>query len=671
VIKRLVATMALALLALGTTIADVHIKNVDGTNVEITFTYKDDTASQMNVIGSFDGWTVPGEAMTKNAAGLWEYTLKAKMTDEIQYKFYNNGTWIFDFKAPDKKDDGFGGNNGLIVVADVLTAQSAPKGGAGGVAGPVNPAKLNFGMYTVAGVVSNFITQGLVDNSQKGLETDNVLIKGKTYWKIGGTVLPGVMSWFEMEGMDNTMPIWAQDATGKISTDLSQGGTSALVGLITSPLSYLGQGQPWIDSLKFGFDSAYVSLESGYGYAKPIKRTAVQWETLMNQNGNNGYMRFDLGPALQQVGPVKLEATFAPNMITGNYGFFGWIDGTMNGTKLDFQYDMKSAEAVNFSRIFDKVFQQDFIFAAKTKVAGIDFTGQGLVNVFSDTAFTPTGSLAGEVRGSYSVGDNGVTAGYRYTGDSVSTIYGDNASSESDTLGDQGSQRVLLNGWGRISPIVRLGMDSNLEFVKNETSTVYSHLYAKPWTEIDTTGLLGKKSTFNAYVKGDMMVDAGGTFLASQSRYILQEVGTKLSVTSPLPNVKSSDIYLSNDNSNQYQNFTSMVASLRMENSVSTELGLGLKLPRSFAPQTVKAENNYFAFSLGGSWILPAPALKNPMLFGAFVYNMDPYDITNGSNDPTPNLNMSDYIINNTGVGTSVLKRDGQAQLRILLKWDF
>jgi len=669
VIKRLLATMALALCVVAVSMADVKIKNLDGTNVEITFTFKDDAASQMNVIGSFDGWTVPGEPMTRNAAGLWEFVLKAKVSDEIQYKFYNNGAWIFDFKAPDKKDDGFGGNNGLIVVADLL-AGAAAKSGSGAAAADPFASKLNFGMYTILGSVSNFSTQGVVDKKTKGFETDNTAVKGKAYWKIGGTLLPNVNAWFEMKAFDGVQSIWAQDSTGKVSPDAGTGIAQLIGGFLSNPVTYLGGGQPYLNSVKTGLTTPYVIWETGYGYAKPTKRTAILWETLQDQDGGNGYMRFDLGPELQKVGSGKLELTLAPNRMGGNYAFFGWADYAVGDYKVDFQYDVKSAESATLSKIFDKLYHQDFILGAAAKVAGLDLKAQGLVNLFSESTFAPETNLAGDFKAIWSLpGDKfGITAGYRYTGSAVATLYGDNDSGESDTLGDAGTQRAILNLFGKPLADLKLGVDLRLRyFVLNPTATLADELYSKPWIEANLSSLMGRKSTLNAYVKLGYLLDPNFVYVSDKAVFNAQEAGAKLSVAEPLPGtILNVDTWLGFNNSEADRTLTTLVTQIKLPKDRYAEIGLGLRLPRSYASQAIIDANNPFAFSLGGSWMLPIAEIKKPVLFGAFVWNMDPYDITNGSNDATASLNFTDYIVNG-GVG----KRDGKAQFRLMLKWDF
>ena len=86
----------------------------------------------MAVIGDFCGWVEPGVPMAKNADGKWEVAVKSTMDGVLKYKFWYKGTYIYDFKSPDKIDDGFGAYNGLVEVASVLAKQKAAELAASG-----------------------------------------------------------------------------------------------------------------------------------------------------------------------------------------------------------------------------------------------------------------------------------------------------------------------------------------------------------------------------------------------------------------------------------------------------------------------------------------------------------------------------------------------------------
>ena len=94
--KKIVALFALVALVCGAMFADVAVKALDGDNVEVTFTIKA-PASQLVVITGpspfFPNWSPDGIPMTKGDDGVWSYTLTAKKSDEIVYKFLLDGAW--------------------------------------------------------------------------------------------------------------------------------------------------------------------------------------------------------------------------------------------------------------------------------------------------------------------------------------------------------------------------------------------------------------------------------------------------------------------------------------------------------------------------------------------------------------------------------------------------
>ena len=632
--------------------ADVAVKDLDGTNVEIIYTHIDDTSADVNVIGSFNDWTEPGDPMTKNADGVWEFRYTAFADDEIQYKFFIDGNYVPDANAPDEKDDGFAGMNGLIIVADLLAeAAAAPAVSADGEVVPVEKvykSKLNFGMYTIVGSKSTFSTQGVVDKTDKGFETDSTGLYAKSYWKIGGTIVPDVKTWFELKVLDSYQPIWEQDSRGIISPDVNDGLSSSVGGLLVNPINYLGGNNPELNSVKLGLDSPYVNWETGYGYAAAQGRTALLWETLEKKDGGNGYMRFDLGPELQNIGSFKVEATVAPNVMTENYALYSWLGATSGATSFDFQYDFKSAAKEDLGTIFDKLYHQDFIVGGKTKVANIDISAQTLINVFSETDFDVEDHVAGEIKlsSSFSEDKYGATVGYKYIGSGSEMLYGNNG----DYLDDKGSQRISLDIYTNIVEDMKIGLDNNVKLVDEANNDSVSNLFIGPYVDIELKNL---DATLKTYAKIDYILSDGFTHDGNGEKLQLTELGANF-------NINDMDFKYGLNNSDKDKMYNTLITSLKLPNNINAEIGLGLRTVRNDADQTVKDENNLIGFSLGGSWKIPVRKIKTPLLYGAFVYNMDPYD------DETNGLEMDGYTTTD-----GVSKGDGSAQLRILVKWDF
>lgn len=629
--------------------ADVKVKDIDGTNVEIIFTYSDDSADEVNVIGSFNNWTEPGDAMEKNSSGVWEYRLEAHIDDEIIYKFFIDSSYITDENAPDEKDDGFGGMNGLIIVADNLSAGpvTAAESGSKEPKEKEYKSKFNFGMYTIMGSMSEFSTQGVVNKSEKGLETDYTGIYAKSYLKMGGTIVPDVKAWFEIKGFDATQTLWAQDSRGIVSPELEDGVSSAITGMLVNPINYLGSGNnPELNSTKLGIESKYVEWETGYGYAKPQGRNVILWETLNARDANDGYMRFDLGKELKKVGKFNIEANFTPNIMTGNYGLFSWMNLSSGKTTFDFQYDMKSAATDDLSGIFDKLYHQDFIVGAKTNVKGIDIKAQSLINYFSETDFDAEDHIAGQVQ----LSKKGIILGYNYTGSGVEMLFGNNDSH----INIKGSHIGYVNySYNKIRGM-KLGTDFSYTYIEDTgNDDQHDRVYVKPYLDYDLSKLLNKNAWLNSYVKLGYITQDGWVFTASKEKFLLSEFGVKLAMD-------KMDIIYGFDNHHEDQILNTLITTMSFDNNLKTELGLGIRTLKHDPTDKEINENNMFGFSLGGSWIIPSRKLKSPLLYGAFVYNIDPYD------DNTNNLKLSDFVLSD-GADTG----NGKAKLRLMLKWDF
>ncbi len=659
VIKRWFLTALLVLLAGALSFAEVRIKPVDENTVEITFLFEH-LASEMNVIGSFDNWTVPGEAMTKNAEGKWEKTITAAVTDEIQYKFYVKDVWIFDELAPDKKDDGYGGNNGLIVVADILSGATvlpvsgAPVAGETAAAATEVKSKLNFGTTTVIGSRTTFSTQGLVDKTEKGIEADETGFYAKSNINFNGTIVPDMNVYLDMKILEGYKNIWAQDSRGIITTQADDGARDLVTGLLTNPVNYMNGDDSNLKALKTGIETPYVNWETGYGEAHTRDRQPVFWKTISPRNGDDGYTRLDLGSRLTLVGPGKLEAGILPNRFGGEMGAATWIGYDLGNQKIDFQYDVKSAQKSEISRFFDKLYHQDFLLGYKIRAGNFEVKTHGLLNLFSESDFDVAKDAAGAVELSYDSDGTGFLAGYRFTEERANMLFGDN----DGAMGAQSTQRVLLNLFAKPSNAFKGGFDSNAVIQSKLIDENAIELYVKPWTEVKLDSAFGKTSSLNAYAKFNYTMRDDYVYVASDEAYLFGEGGLKWYLAEPIRGTKGIDVYYGFNNWDKARVFHSLMSQVFLPGNAALQFGTGVRLVRDNQSDAMKEANNLMGFALGGWWKLPAPKLKTPMLYGAFVYNMD--GLGEGG------LDMSDYV---TKDGAD--KMNGKAQLRVMLKWEF
>lgn len=87
----------------------------DRQTVEVRFVLDAPTAKSVYLAGDFSSWDPSGLELKKSASGLWERTVRLKRGRSYSYNFVIDGTsWVVDPAAPERIDDGFGGESALI-----------------------------------------------------------------------------------------------------------------------------------------------------------------------------------------------------------------------------------------------------------------------------------------------------------------------------------------------------------------------------------------------------------------------------------------------------------------------------------------------------------------------------------------------------------------------------
>ena len=205
--KKLFAFISVLALMSAALFADVSAKkNADG-SVAVTFFYGNPRATEVLLAGDFTNWQDGALPMEKGEKGF-SITVNFKAGDEGRYKFISDGNWTTDLRAPDFVDDGFGGKNSHIVIADLLGGDEGDSGAA--------KAKINFVSWTMIGVQGNYLTRTkdeylteskndvngitIVEKKgiEKGMDLDSVTIGMKSYNKFVGNFLPNCPLYIEI-----------------------------------------------------------------------------------------------------------------------------------------------------------------------------------------------------------------------------------------------------------------------------------------------------------------------------------------------------------------------------------------------------------------------------------------------------------------------------------------
>lgn len=639
--KKMLSFIAAFLVLGGALFADVTVKDLGDGNAEVTFVFKG-AGTEVLLAGDFTDWQNGAIAMTKTDNGF-EYKKTVPLATTLKYKFIVDGTWLFDAKSPDKTDDGFGGFNGVVDVAKLVAVEKAKASGDSSALEKLMASQtgLKFGTFTQVTARGNFITRSYADPTKKGLETDSVDLRAKSYWKLSGELLKNMPAYIEIQAFDTTKTFYQINAKGKITSELGDSFNNFATGMLFTPFNYLKGGTPAVGHFKVGVNTDYVNLETANNWAKPAKRSTILWTTVADKDSNDGYLQFTNGAALQKFGDLKLDVGIVPNKSLGALGLRTWVAGTyMDDYTVEVQWDSKSTASTQLvTNYFDSI-AGNLIAGAKGVFGPVTAKAQFAMPVSSTTVDKGI-AAKGEV--TFTAESFGVTANFGYYQPNASMLYGG-----TDISDNVGKAIIYANPYYSIVEGAKVGIE-----VTN--TTTYEFKYAdsnttnlKPYVNLDLLKAFDLyNATVDAYAKMD--IDA----VATTDQFKFNELGVHVG----LPELSSLDLNYGLQ-MGTVKMLNTLIATVATQPGINVQAGIGIRTTNDKATQVDKDKNELLAFSLGANY--KVAAMKNGVVYAAFVYNMDPYD------DDKDNLSMSGYRPDK-GIDDMA----GYARFRLGVKWDF
>ena len=657
------------------------IYNAHGTNVEVVFTFKDDAATEMAVIGDFCGWVEPGIPMAKNADGKWEVAVKSTMDGVLKYKFWYKGTYIYDFKSPDKIDDGFGAFNGLIEVSKVLAKQKAAElaasGDAAGAAALMAQAGgssgLKFATWSMLGFQTKFTVGEAMAPESAGLNLNS-------YWKFSGNATPNMPVFMEVQlaaqsGMDNIYK--------KGSKEWKDGLLNTLVDTIADPILYYNGGDinnTHLGHFIAGFENDYVTFKTGFKNANMPKRTSAIWTPIENWNAGygvgGGYSYLETGNAVSEwfkdIAGVKVKAAIAPNKtadrIGTQYGFLAWTSAEFAGHTVDLQYN--GAYGYTFDTIFDEIYEADLVVGYTGKIGPVTAKANYVLNGYgakkvNDTTkayYTPANlgvavkdvadnaidNMAANVQFAYGDDMMDATVGFRFRGAQANLLY---VEKPGDQLGDLNHMRAWV--------------DFNYKFA-------YGNAGINPYMTTKLVKADGEKASieFGAKLFGGYDFDvakvdayANGTFKTQQPEgtkpFTIGDIGLK--VSTPLV-MNGLSLAIGYDPANADADFITGIFELGLPEGINAQAGLGIRAAKNDSKAYEGKELGWF---IGANMKLKA--LQAPVFYTQLVWNMDAYKSFGDGQDA---LKYDGYTLDyDVGAGNDNAYI-GSGAFRVGLRWE-
>jgi len=694
--KKLFAFISVLAVAMVGLFADVTAKKLADGKVEATFFYGNPRAAEVLLAGDFTNWQNGALPMTKTDKGF-TLTKTFEPGTTVKYKFISDGSWTTDLKAPDFVDDGFGGKNSMAEL-DALAGggDATPKSG------------LKFLTWSMLGAQAKFLTDD--DSAQeldKGLVSAGINLK--SYMKVTGNALPSVPVYFEIavaeqDSFDN---LYNQDIT-----DFDDGLKNFGSGLLFAPV-HIFNGEKtagtYLGHFKFGIDTKYVSWTTGYKYAKLPPHSINDWITVDKEweagyKEVGGFNYFELGPALQQLGPVTLKAAVAPNKSAdragSQFGFFGWFDlSTGPAFNLGFQYN--TALGKTFDTIFGHCYEQDFIVGYKGIFGPLTFKANYLANIYGDGDLTkedgvtyyskfipatsdvgvvesehsPLTNMAANVQANFSNDTINATVGYRFRGKQAGMMYVEDGADDHTNIGDQlgklNHQRIFADVNANVTsslnigvaPYVQMVLDKDKDYSKVSNVDDGMKIRAKPYFSLDLDEAFYVPGKLSGYVdfayytaEEDKVASVFGT-----EQYTIEAAGLTYDHNFGGKILKTGKIQYCFDNTDTNYLFNTVITSWNFANEYGLQAGIGI---RTLNKDSKKDDpNNPFGFYVGGMKKLSV--LAKPTAYLQFMYAMDPYQ--KFGDGPTAYRFSSDY---DNATKDGVTDYMDNYAIRVGLQWD-
>lgn len=620
-----------------------------GDVVKVTWTYENDEAVSVGLVGDFQGWNLGGALPMTKVDGKWTVTLEGKADSEFKYKFNVDGEWTEDPAATNTSDDGFGGLNGYVIVADILNASS------GATAGAAPAARgLTVGYMQASWAKVSAYTQSPT-RSKKGLLLDKVSLHQKAYFKFDGYLYKDLLQTVgEIRLMDGAVDIYNMDPIYNIPTNAFvatevtpwQNGLGNLAQLPYTFLnSFADNGTvAWDKSATLqGKFRAMLSLKDlnlgvshSVGWSKGAKLGLgkVLSTIVGNEDSNAGITEVYNLKALD-LGGATLDYYLNFDKSKGNYKNTVILWPTVAGI----EFEVANTTDLAITDMETKITSPDLhtLVGASFKVADVALKVQGKYRYKVEATLTDAYSAG--VSADYKAGDLSVYGDVFYTGADASTGYG--ATGDFNLAGD-GTQNSHIDGNFKNSLSATYKFAPVSFTVTNKFWAAYKDFTA-PGDEVTVSATYDNGIKITPEVKVTLPLD-GADFLVNYVSLNAEQTGVKGSLYF-IPNVDFTIMDVR----------AKVVYDLDANSSVLVALG-------TYFGSGIKSDDNMFGATLGYSAKTPFDAIKNPYLFVTADYNLNPMD--GDDNYITKDIDDNAWLVQQAGDKSF-------ADMRVGLRWNF
>jgi hypothetical protein len=669
-LKRLILVLAVVCLAIAPVISQSSVGLELPDEYILEFKYDNPEAGSVSIAGPFQGWDKEKTPMSKED-GVWVYRMKVTPGDNITFKYVVDGEYLSSMEglAPATTEDGYGGKNGVVAVADIVPSGDDEE---------VFRSKITFGTYTQIYSNTEFLTSSIAPdeggNTIRGLETDFSDLVTKSYWKLTADILPGISTFLEIKAFDGAVNLYRQspdasaDPENLVEPEITViDGIENLGSALFAPFHGINSNAlPELGHFKASLKTGVIDFSTGYKYAKSDRTTReLLYKTFSNDaSANDGYLEISNGADIRTItDDVTLDILLGLTKRDGGHGMYSWIDLGIADYVVSLSYNTLA------NRLADNPLRYYFFDARHTVGIGVNapiekdllsIKFEGLTTIDAAKPYNVDQALAFALSGDFSLGSIFKTGFYtKWAGNDVNTLFGENDSLES------GKFMAGISPSTRPIDLFQVGVNYDIEL---------DHLFSvdltnkfNPYLNLYLGSVIGIDTIINGYSKMELTAsefsfsEAGGSVVMKE----LAEEVTSVAVgyIYKASEAQPHEVYANTRLVNLAEALPTLDFDLGWKSddiTFVTRAGISEKVKTSLSliGRVGAGQSSPFGAALGGAITLPEN-LRNGVVFMQLGYDFSPF-----SEKESEAIEFEDNFVKNVG-------GEGRGFMSFGLVWNF
>ena len=521
----------------------------------------------------------------------------------------------------------------------------APSGDTGEAkaAGPFSNLKM--GLWVETQSVNESLIRNVSDKTKKGYEFDNSHFKTEANWWFWGTIGKNVFLSSEISVLDFDKTLYQENTYAANVPDVTWGdGFQSLLEMFSSPFAEgkgNDNGMGCFNKMGVNLTTPYVITKFSYGDLGEDSGMS-HFDGIFNvidYKDWDGYTEVKNGPAIQEFGDFKIDATLAFSNKVDSYGTYDYID-VKYADKAELAFTFGSASTEEQLFFYNRTNRNAFSFyGAVSPLERLLIEAHFLGTFGTDGLDLGSDTIAFAGRATWNAETWNVSLTESVAGYKVDSVWGADSEVYDDIHANTATTQLdAEKSFDEIKTPLTIALDQGFTYTLKDDSDSgdYKGMFSfrtEPFADIDLSEVVGKNLTVGAY--GVFTFDKLSENQSTDKDFIasFNEAGIEIFTADAIPYFKNARFdYAVQRNFGDWESgssyplevtYHSIMLTGDITDNISATFGSVIRSDNTDDDTVVP-----FAFALGFT-IKNLPLPGHPRFWTHFTYSMFPYTDTN------------------------------------------